>query len=143
MEDTNYPRPVSDPGANGIPEYADDDSTAYDGVLSPRVADGPDPAPLPPDRDDGPLGMDEYGNTAEEQRHGEPMELRLAREEPETSPEVNPGEVIDQNDPDPGPDEIPLELMDQPVDPRLDSPVSMYDRDEPGLPSSARVGRLV
>ena len=40
-----------------------DDSTAWDDVESPRVADGPDPYPLPPDREDGPEAMDEYGTT--------------------------------------------------------------------------------
>ena len=32
---------------------------------------------------------------------------------------------------------------DTPVDPHLGSPVSMYDRAEPGLPPDTRVGRLV
>ena len=63
MDDT-YPKRVSDPAADGIPEYADDDSTAWDEVDSPRVADGPDPYPVPPDRDDeliayGPLLSDD------------------------------------------------------------------------------------
>ena len=79
MDDT-YPKRVSDPAADGIPEYADDDSTAYDDVRSSRAADGPDPYPLPPDRDDGPAAIDEYGTTPEEQRRGEPMDLRLSRE---------------------------------------------------------------
>jgi hypothetical protein len=133
--DETYPKPVSDPAADGIPEYADDDSQAWDEVDSPRAADGPAPAPLPPDRDDGPLAMDEYGTTANEQRRGEPLDLRLAREEPDVSPDAV-GYVAD-----PGADRARAE--DVPVDPQPDSPVSMYDRNEPGLPLSARVGRLV
>ena len=42
----DFPRPVSDPAAEGLPETADDDSTAYDDVESSRIADGPDPAKL-------------------------------------------------------------------------------------------------
>src|SRR6266511_2878671 len=63
--DDSYPRPVSDPAAGGIPEYADDDSTAKDDVDSPPEADGPDPYPLPLDRDDGAQAIKEYGTTPE------------------------------------------------------------------------------
>jgi len=136
--DDSYPKPVSDPAADGIPEYADDDSTAYDEVDSPRIADGPEPVPLPRDRDDGPLAIDEFGTTAAEQRQGEPLDLRLAREEPDVSPDAI-GDLGDEEPDDPA-EEL---LDDQPVDPHLDSVVSMYDRDEPGLPLSERVGRLV
>ena len=135
MDDT-YPRRVSDPAADGIPEYADDDSTAYDDVGSPRAADGPQPYPLPGDRDDGPAAIDEYGTTPEEQRRGEPIDLRLAREEPDVTPDAVGIDLRDEEDPAPWQDDVP-------VDPRLDSPVSMYDRDEPGLPSNERIGRLV
>lgn len=123
-----YPKPVSDPAADGLPEYADDDSTAWDDVDSPRAADGPEPAPLPPDREDGPLAIDEYGTTAEEQRRGEPLDLRLAREQPDI-----PTDPVARD----------TGLDDAPVDPRLDSQVSVYDRDEPGLPPTGQVGRLV
>ena len=138
MDDT-YPKRVSDPAADGIPEYADDDSTAYDDVRSSRAADGPDPYPLPPDRDDGPAVIDEYGTTPEEQRRGEPMDLRLSREEPDVTPDGLGDELAD----DP---ESPTDgrLADgRPVDPALGSPVSMYDRPDPGLPPDRPVGRLV
>jgi hypothetical protein len=136
MDDT-YPKPVSDPEADGIPEYADDDSTAWDDVESPRIADGPDPYPVPGDRDDGPAAIDEYGTTPEEQRRGEPLDLRLAREEPDISPDSVGADLRDdEDDTRPWGDEIP-------VDPHLDSHVSMYDRDEPGLPPTGGVGRLV
>src|SRR2546421_2160911 len=134
--DDSYPKRVSDPAADGIPEYADDDSTAWDDVESPRAADGPDPYPLPPDREDGPAAIDEYGTTPEEQRRGEPIDLRLAREEPDVTPDAIGAVLRDEEDPAPWQDDVP-------VDPRLDSPVSMYDRDEPGLLPNERVGRLV
>lgn len=150
MDDT-FPKRVSDPASEGLPEYADDDSTAYDDVLSPRASDGPDPAPLPPDRDSGPLAMDDYGVTAEEQRLGEPLDLRLSRElgdpaaqtvdldaDPrladEAVGEAAAGQVVEDS----------AILGDQgPVDPHLDSQVSMYDRHEPGIPDLEPVGRLV
>src|SRR5947209_12495463 len=137
--DDSYPKPVSDPAADGIPEYADDDSTAWDDVGSPREADGPDPYPLPVDREDAPAAVDEYGTTPEEQRRGEPLDLRLSREEPDVSPDalgtVRDAELEDRPDP----------LLDDtaPVDPHLGSAVSMYDRDEPRLAPDRPVGRLV
>ena len=69
---------------------------------SVREADGPDPVPLPPDREDGPLALDEYGTTAEEQRRGEPLEDRLAREEPEVVYAVSGGQVGRLVQPDEG-----------------------------------------
>jgi hypothetical protein len=121
----------SDPGYAGIPEHADDDSTAYDEVDSVREADGPSPWPIPPDREDGPLALDEYGLTAQEQQQGESLDDRLAREEPDTVAE-QPHRLT----------RAEAELLDQePVDPHLDSAVSMYDRDE--IPADAGVGRLV
>jgi hypothetical protein len=144
MDDT-FPKRVSDPAADGIPEYADDDSTAYDDVDSPRIADGPDPYPLPGDRDDGAAAIEEYGTTPEEQRRGEPLDLRLAREEPDVTPDALGGGATGDDLRDAGPDERPDPMLadESPVDPHLDSPVSIYDRAEPGLPPNERVGRLV
>jgi hypothetical protein len=114
MRQDDFPHPVSDPAASGLPEYADDDSAANLDAPSTREADGPDPAPLPPDREDGPLALDEYGTTAEEQRHGEPLDDRLAREEPDVAaatpdgaPRGRPDDLVDAdvphewNQPDP------------------------------------------
>src|SRR5207247_1549984 len=84
MNDSDYPRPVSDPESEGLPGVADDDSTAYDDVRTGREADGPDPATLP---GDVPLAVDRFGTTAAETRQGEPLDLRLAEEEPDLSPE--------------------------------------------------------
>jgi hypothetical protein len=122
----------SDPEYAGIPGHADDDSNAYDEVDSVREADGPSPWPLPPDREDGPLALDEYGLTAREQRSGQTIDDRLAREEPDTAMAPQPQDLTPAD----------TELLDQaPVDPHLDSPVSMYERD--GSSTAAAVGRLV
>ncbi|HZN19198.1 MAG TPA: DUF5709 domain-containing protein [Micromonosporaceae bacterium] len=127
--DDAYPRPVSDPAAEGIPEYADDDSTAFDDD-SPRIADGRDPAALPAEREDGPVAVEDFGTTAEEQRRGEPLAARLIREEPDVTPDgAWPGDA---------------ELLDEePVDPHLGSPVSMYERMGADPVTGGRVGRLV
>jgi hypothetical protein len=138
-EDQSYPRPVSDPAAEGLPEHADHDSHADEALDAPRAADGPDPAILPREREDGPLAIDEYGTTPWEMRHGEPMDVRLSREMPDRSPDSAGG--YGSLEPDDPPDADPL--LAGPVDPHLDSVVSMYDRDEPGLPPHQRVGRLV
>jgi len=149
MRPDEYPHPVSEPAAAGVPEYADDDSTARDEVPSVREADGPAPAPLPPDREDGPLALDEFGTTAEEQRRGEPLDDRLAREEPD----VAAADADDQRrraradaaadnadvphewtEPDPDVAEEP------PVEADPHSPVSTYERID-GVPGP--VGRLV
>jgi hypothetical protein len=119
----------SDPEYAGIPGHADDDSNAYDEVDSPREADGPSPWPVPPDREDGPLALDEYGLTAREQQSGQTLDDRLAREEPDTTA----SQEWTRND---------IELLDQEaVDPHLDSAVSMYEREE--LSADQAVGRLV
>jgi len=119
MRQDNYPHPVSDPEAEGLPDYADDDSVADERALSTRISDGLDPAPLPTDR---PLAVDRFGTTAEEQRIGESVEYKLAREEPESGREP----AIDREG-------IP------PVQPNAGSQVSMYDiPDETGP-----VGRIV
>lgn len=128
--DDAYPRPVSDPAAEGIPEYADDDSAAFDDVDSPRSADGRDPAALPAEREDGPMALDDFGTTAEEQRRGEPLSARLVREEPD----VTPGDIPI------GEEEL---LAEESVDPHLGSPVSMYERIGADPVTGGRVGRLV
>jgi hypothetical protein len=130
IEDS-YPRRVSDPAADGIPEYADDDSNAYDDVDSFRLADGYDPSGLPGDREEGETATGDFGTTAEEQLRGEPLEGRLAREQPDVTEAGLPATVREYL------------ADDGVVDPHLDSQVSMYDR--PGLDalSETKVGRLV
>jgi hypothetical protein len=120
MRQDNYPHPVSDPEAEGLPDYADDDSAADERALSTRISDGPDPAPLPADR---PQGVDRFGTTAEEQRIGESVEYKLARKVPDEDPDPSTEDLTN----------IP------PIQPNPDSPVSMYD-----IPSETEpVGRLV
>lgn len=82
MRDDDYPMPVSDPEADGLPGTADDDSTANDSVGTGREADGPDPAELPGDRST--VAVDHFGNTAEEQLDGESLDYKVARERLET-----------------------------------------------------------
>lgn len=82
MTQDNYPTPISDPEAEGLPAYADDDSFADPDAPSSRVADGPRPAALPTDR---PAGVEEFGITPEEMRQGESLDLRLSREEPDVT----------------------------------------------------------
>jgi hypothetical protein len=130
--DDTYPRKVVDPAADGIPEVADDDSTAYDDLDSGsgRVADGVDSMALPGDREDGPIAVEEFGITAEEQLAGEDLDGRLAREQPEVTEAGLPSTHNEDSE-------------GGPVDPHLGSQVSMYDR--PGLDPVAedRVGRVV
>jgi hypothetical protein len=150
MPEDTFPHPISDPEADGLPGVADDDSSAWDDVDTGRSADGPDPAALPLDRDDRPLAVDSFGTTPEEARQGESLDLKLDREvpdpalavprEPSDAPTSGPetydpdaiGEELDAPDPT-----TPLDTG--PVDPRLESPVSMYDLDGDSRP----VGRLV
>ncbi len=127
MRQDDFPNPVSDPAASGIPEYADDDSTADERADSTREADGRSPAALPAEREDGPMALEEFGTTAEEQRRGEPLAGRLIREEP-----------------DPAPLPVGPELTDEaPVPPNSDSPVSSYERAGADPRTGGRVGRLV
>jgi hypothetical protein len=149
MSDDTFPHPISDPEADGLPGVADDDSSARDDAATGRIADGPDPAALPLDRDDRPLAVDSFGTTPEEARQGESLDLKLGREVPDPALAV-PSVSSDRGDPSPeayDPDALGTELdappatpLDTgPVDPHLDSPVSMYDVDGADRP----VGRLV
>lgn len=148
MRDDDYPTPVSDPEAEGLPETADDDSTAWDDVDTGRVADGPDPASLPADE---PLAVDRFGTTAEEARQGESLDFKLAREAltpPVDDPLAAPGNpvIADEAVSEEAARQAPLDaavLDEEPVDPRTDSAVSMYDRPGLGEGTGQPVGRLV
>lgn len=103
----DHTRPASDPAAEGYPETADHDSTADPDQDTARGVDGPEPATLPPGRDDPPLGVEEFGTTAAEQRAGESHDRRLAREEPDVfgptgSEESDPTVVGELVEPDEG-----------------------------------------
>jgi hypothetical protein len=140
----NFPEPVSDPEAEGLPETADDDRNAYDEVESTRIADGPDPAALPGYE---PIAVDRYGVTPEEARLGEPLDYKLARE----STEDPDADVLDQSrgdDVDLGSDEVDhpdpdAGLADDWAVEDDDSPVSLYDQPD-AVPDLGRpIGRLV
>jgi hypothetical protein len=153
MRTDDFPHPVSDPEAAGLPGVADDDSSGRDDVDSGRIADGPDPGALPLDRDDRPLAVDHYGTTPEEARAGEPLDLKLDREVPDPALEV-PGdrlapataETFDADAVDTGLDAVDDDtvLDEAPVQPSRDSPVSMYDTGiGGGGDGGGTVGRLV
>lgn len=149
MRDDEYPKQVSDPEAEGLPDTADDDTSAGDDVHTGREADGPSPAPLPPDRDAPVVAIDEFGTTAEEQADGESLDHKLARErgdgpiddplagpvDPALAAEADSEEAAAQAQFDadvmnPGPTSDP------------DSPVSVYDHGNVGA-AVRPVGRLV
>jgi hypothetical protein len=142
MREDNYPHPVSDPEAEGVPRPADDDSTAYDDVESPRIADGPDPAPLPSDE---PLGVGHYGVTPEEARLGESLAYKLVREEPDMQPDPTPSSGDDTELADEETDELGFEaeLVEEPPVEPTDSPVSLFDQPDPVADPGRPVGRLV
>ena len=147
MRDDDYPTPVSDPEAEGLPGTADDDSSAGDDVETGREADGPDPAALPADEL---LAADHFGDTAEEQLDGESLDYKVAREElerpiddplagavdPAIAGEADSEEAaaeaqLDADVIDPGPTSDP------------NSQVSIYDHGKLGGPTGEAVGRLV
>jgi len=136
-----YRIPVSDPEEDGLPETADPDSHADEALDEIRGADGRSPYAAPPDREDGPLGLEDYGVGAAE-RGPEPLGRKLRRERPDIASESVAGEPFQLADD--GPDDQAARRADEdaetlieaaPVDPRLGSPVSMYDRYVPGIPS--------
>lgn len=148
-----YPHLLSEPEALGIPDVADDDSTARDEAETVREADGPAPAALPLDRDDRPEGIDHFGNTAEEQREGESLDDKLTRETADPAlrnvderRDATPSPIqAEAFDPDPLTEDVDRVDSETPlddagtVDPRAGSPVSMYDVG----PGEGDVGRLV
>ncbi len=142
--------PVSDPEADGLPEIADPDSHADEALDEVRIADGREPVAYPADREDGPMGLDEYGTSSGERGVLEPLRRKLRRELPDVSPDSVAGEGFrhDLDTPDGQAarrtdEDAELLDEDEPVDPQLGSPVSMYDRAVPGIPSLDQVGRLV
>jgi len=148
MREDEYPTPWSDPEAEGLPETADDDSTAYDDVDTGREADGPDPAALPAD---SPVAVDRFGTTGEEAEEGESLDFKLAREsleEPVDDPLATPGDPGIRDEEDLGTERAQAQLDADVLDPGPtsdpDSEVSVYDRDDLDLDrGGAPVGRLV
>jgi hypothetical protein len=145
MANDPYPRPPSDPEAEGLPGTADDDSTANDGPDTGRWADGPNPAALPSDE---PLAVDRFGTTAEEQRVGESLSSRLWQEEPDVQPETqfdDPGTLADEAIDEAGAAQARLDadVLGQSPTSDPNSPVSLYDHGQLDGVSTDPVGRLV
>ncbi|HET9900715.1 MAG TPA: hypothetical protein VFR46_06595 [Actinomycetes bacterium] len=78
------------PEDQGFPDTADDST--------PERRDVPDPEemPLPGER---PVGVTEFGTTAEEEIEGETLDMRLAREVPDEEP-IDPTVPRDEDQPD-------------------------------------------
>jgi hypothetical protein len=92
MTSSDAPRPHPGPEDEGIPDHADDMSTAFDEADRPRFADSPPTLPT-----DEPQAVDEHGVTAAEQREGESLDARLAREEPDRPPRYDKVEAGGQS----------------------------------------------
>jgi len=143
MRDNDYPSEVTDPEASGLPDTADDDSTAYDEVDSPRWADGPDPAAL---AGVGPGGSNRLGDTAEEQRQGESLDDRLRQETPDfgaEDPLPRRRDPIDETIDDPERQQLDADVWGASPTSDPDSPVSLYDDGQLDDDDPRPVGRLV
>jgi hypothetical protein len=143
MRDNDYPAEVTDPEASGLPDTADDDSTAYDEVDSPRWSDGPDPAAL---AGVGPGGSNRYGDTAEEQRAGEPLDYRLRQEEPDVGaqdPIPRATDPIDETVDSSEQRDFDADVWGPSPTSDPDSPVSLYDDGQLDDDVPQPVGRLV
>jgi len=143
MRDNDYPTEVTDPEASGLPETADDDSTAYDSVETGRWSDGPDPAALP---GVGPGGSNRFGDTAEEQRQGEGLERRLRQEEPDVGAEdalAGRRDALDETLDDSEPQAFDRDVWGESPTSDPNSAVSLYDDGQLDEDSPNAVGRLV
>lgn len=139
----------------GLPEVADDDS--YADSVHEEARDPNTPSVLPPDREDGPLGLDEYGVTGYQGLRGEPLAERLNRETPDAQaddmdPDPRVVADLDLDEPGTGTRADPAQRVaedsrliaeEEPVDPRLGSHISVYDRPEAGVGAYPTVGEIV
>ncbi|KUL29553.1 MULTISPECIES: DUF5709 domain-containing protein [Actinoplanes] len=143
MRDNDYPAEVSDPEASGLPDTADDDSTAYDEVDSGRWADGADPAAL---AGVGPGGSNRFGDTAEEARQGESLDRRLSQEEPDVGAEdpLPPRrDPIDETVDDSEREQFERDVWGESPTSDPNSAISLYDDGQLDEENPGRVGRLV
>jgi hypothetical protein len=147
MRDDEYPKLVSDPEAEGLPGTADDDTGASDEVATGREADGLDPAGLPGDQ---PSAVDRFGTTADEQLHGESLDLKVAREQSDPPVDDQMAAAADaalageaDSEQAAAQAQLDADVMDAgpTSDPR--SPVSIYDNGELDGSTGGSVGRLV
>jgi hypothetical protein len=86
------PDPHSELEDEGIPDL-------QDGTPGQEWAVDPQQAPVPRDH---PIAVDDFGTTIEEQIEGEPLDLRVAREQPEEQPVFDANEVPEAPPDDPG-----------------------------------------
>jgi hypothetical protein len=135
------------PATDGLPEVADDDS--YADVVHETARDPAYLAPLPPDRDDGPMGLDDYGVGSTE-RGPEPLDIRLARELPDVGaldpyeePDPRITEDLDPDEVDQVEEDTRVLAQTDPIDPHLGSHISIFDRPVPGIPLHTRPGELI
>jgi hypothetical protein len=145
MRDNDYPTEVTDPESSGLPDTADDDSTAYDDVHTGREADGPDPAALP---GVGPGGATRFGNTAEEARAGEGLDRRLEQEEPDIQPEDpldSPGILYDEaiDERSAAQARLDADVLGESPTSDPNSAISMYDDGQLDDVAGRPVGRIV
>jgi len=144
MTSSDQPRHYPSPEDEGIPDYADDTSTAFDEADRPRFNDSPQVFPA-----DRPQALDEFGLTAEEQRRGEPLARRLAREEPDVGDEWSPGggHLTDEADPASSEEEIAQdsEVLGTEPEPSPDPAARRLGAgyDDDSLPEYGEVGRLL
>ena len=89
---TPEPDPHSELEDEGIPDL-------QDGTPGQEWAVDPQQAPVPRDY---PVAVDDFGTTIEEQVEGEPLDLRVAREQPEDQAVFGEGEVPGTSAGDPG-----------------------------------------
>jgi hypothetical protein len=119
MTDSRIPDP-GDP-------YEDEGLPATDNALPGKqiTGDAQDDIPVPSDT---PVAVDDYGTTAAEQREGEPLELRVSREEPDVLAAVDaePADELTSADPYPADRE---ELAGRLVD----TDAGVREDDEPSL----------
>lgn len=140
MTSSDRPRPYPSPEDEGIPDYADDTSTAFDESDRPRFNDSPQVFPA-----DEPQALDEFGMTAEEQRRGESLERRLNREEPENNDgwADGGGRLTEEADPATSKEEVARDaaVLGTEPEPTTGQVVSEYD--DGTLPDYESTGRLI
>jgi hypothetical protein len=126
----------NDPESEGIPDIADDDSTAYDDREHHLFDDSPPSLPT-----DEAVAVDDYGVTGYEISHDEPLSARLVREERDISPDEPETAAIPGIADEATTDDM-LAQAARDADAFGDEDETEYDIDEPAS-GSGYVGRLV
>jgi len=123
----------NDPESEGIPDVADENSTAYDDYDRPRFDDSIVAMPA-----DDAVAVDEYGVTPYESSHEEPLKARLVREQKDVSPD-DPRTAAEQ--------EIAEEAMSEEAQAQAARDADAFGFEEADVdlnePLPSEVGRLV